>query len=344
MHSMVCDEAQAAECGSSALMEVRVLGLYLLTVNGINGTLPGHYVNATEAGESVVLGRTAGAAPSLQVAPTRGYFVAYANDMGNIALHFIPEFDDAQESYVDYPDAGVIVDAGHADGDSGRCTDLGDAAAGPMDAGVDDASAPGHHYMAPAIATPSSGSIMTTSASGPANYASIALRGQVGSDFELGVTWVQGCGQASSSVWFSKATYNGVSNTFTSTTPVQVSPMGTRADVPSITYVDSGFARPGSTLMNGTHVDHDGGYYVVYIDRTASQNRALVRRVVGQDGSLLPELPIDVTDGSAMGLLASPRLYTMGTSAGPEPVGIVYGSTSGAHGAIAGQLVCTQPQ
>ena len=132
-----------------------------------------------------------------------------------------------------------------------------------------------------------------------------------------------------------------MANTFTGTTPVQVSPMGIGADSQSVTYVDHGFVTPGFT-RNSMTADRDGGFYVAYVDYSANEAHVRMRRVAAFDGGLIDEAPIDLTDPSVTAGVATPRLYPLGRAA--EPVNFVYGSYSSAMaGVIAGSITCRAP-
>jgi hypothetical protein len=254
--------------------------------------------------------------------------------MGNVSVHFVPKLDEPSFTYVAPPDAGV-TDGGDAALDA-TLPDVMSADAG--DAMVGDGGAYGYMLNTPTFPTRVDGSVPAHGA----NYASIALGVVNPAQVDIGLTWVEQCNQATSAVFFARVRWDGNMQTFTSSTPIQVSPMGVRADAPSIVYVDHGFVRPG-LMRNGATADRDGGFYVTYIDHGQTMTKVRLRRIAQFDGQLIPEQPIDITDPTVNVTVSSPHLYSLGSSA--EPVSFVYGSNSGMQpGLIGGQLVCRAPQ
>ncbi len=300
------------ECGGP-LVDVRALGVYLMEVPG-NDT---HWITGTGDGRSVRLGQSRGGAAAVATYGDRGYFAAYGNAAGDISIHFVPKFADATLSSGTNPDV-MSTDA--------TCGDSG--------------SAGGAHYIdTPPFPMTFDGTVTAHGMTGQANHVAIGLSPQSGANVDVGLAWVESCGQAGSSVWFSRVRYDIVTHVFTRTDPVQISPNGIRAEAPSVVYVDHGFVRAGF-VRGGSTADRDGGFYVAYVDRSQNTGAVRLRRVAQFDGVVTPEPPINITDPTVNVAVGSPRLYTL-SNASAEPVSFVYASNSGAsQGIVGGQLEC----
>jgi hypothetical protein len=325
-------------------VDVRMLGAFLMNVPG---SPTARWVLGAGNGRSRVIGRSNGSPAAMATFLNRGYFVAYGNEMGNVSLHFVPILQNAVLVSVSPTDV-MTMDASSDDAMVCNTPDAGSFGSGHAieheeTVGGSTQQVPG----IPALPASSDGTLMTHGSTAPATSVAIALADQSGSDVDIGVTWVEGappCGMraTSASVWFSRVRYNLVQQTYTGTTPIQVSPMGIGADSPSITFVDHGFVRPGY-MRNGMTADRDGGFYISYIDYSSNQSHVRVRRVAQFDGQLISEPQIDITDSRVTVGAASPRLYTLGNM--DEPVSFLYASFSGANpGVIAGSIQCLPPQ
>jgi hypothetical protein len=221
------------------------------------------WVTASNEGTPQVLGTTTGGGrPGVGVWENTGYLVAFGTD-GGIGLSFV----------------GVAEDPPAYDRD-GAPDDRTGLETGPLD-------------------TTDLGTLPTE---GPADDVAVAFGSIRSGGIEVGLTWREGCGSGSETVWFRQIFLAREGDDVSvdegrSFAPVQLTPEATpAAGPPAIAYTFLGMLEPGVERADGRPTgdrDTDGGWIVAWEDASmpdmgpADDRRILARRVSEADGALL---------------------------------------------------------
>ncbi len=248
-----------ATCDAAA--PVQALGLW---VEGATTPIP--WVDASNVGAPQALGTTLGRDRPAVVSWHRaagdlgyGWFVAWSDAAGGIALRFVPPLGDLP------PFAPTLP-----------------AATPRMTPALDLTGVVGH----------------VTAAAGVGDHLAMATGPMGAEGVSLGVAWLDACAAGSGNVWFARVVYQGTARTFTASPAVQLSTSG-HAGAPALAYVDEGFvtgafARGGVTAGDGAD-GRRGGWMVAWIDGT----QVWGRRLAAMDGAPLETAPVRLRDDTS---------------------------------------------
>ena len=236
------------------------------------------WITTTDEAVPQTLGTTAGGgAPAVAALIDVGYLVAFSDDMGGLALHFVPAPTDPPE----YDGYTCCIDGDtrpECDGIDLICDAHQRDRTGLETEAIEGITALGH---------------IDSHTGAPIDHVAISIGTVTDGLIELGLTWREGCDDEAEAIVFQRLTLNAERRHPTAIDEIGPSEMLAEGDsttqllgAPAVIYSSTGFVTEGFERFGseGTTTENLGGWLVAWSEVGSDHGRLVSRRVLELDG------------------------------------------------------------